>query len=178
MTEPAENLDISKTQTYQGKLLGLLGERDALTVLSSTANEIDKIVSGISEDKMRQRPFQGKWTPTEIIGHLCDAEYLYAYRVKMILCESTPDIHPIDQDLWVAGQKYNEYDSSILRHMFRNLRSYNLMLWKQMGAKEFLRKGRHVQRGEETLGLMLRMNAGHDLSHLDQLRRYLKAIEK
>jgi hypothetical protein len=36
----------------------------------------------------------------------------------------------------------------------------------------------HNERGPESLGLMLCMNAGHDLSHIDQLTRYLAAIEK
>ena len=38
--------------------------------------------------------------------------------------------------------------------------------------------GLHAERGEEKLGFMLRMNAGHDLSHIDQIRRYIAALEQ
>lgn len=176
MSEPATNIDFSSTKNYQDKLLTLLGESDPLSILESTPTELEKMISKYQALELRKRPFEGKWTPNEILGHLCDAEYLYAYRIKMILCEDHPDIHPMDQELWVTGQRYNDMDPTVLLNMFKHLRNFNLILWRGMGPKEFARTGRHVQRGEESLGLMIRMNAGHDLSHLDQLKRYLEAL--
>jgi hypothetical protein len=38
--------------------------------------------------------------------------------------------------------------------------------------------GRHNERGAESLAVMLRMQAGHDLSHLNQIDRYLCAIRE
>src|SRR5580704_5930397 len=37
---------------------------------------------------------------------------------------------------------------------------------------------RHNERGPESLGVMLRLLAGHDLSHLDQITRYIGAIQQ
>lgn len=36
---------------------------------------------------------------------------------------------------------------------------------------------RHNERGAESLGLVLRMMAGHDLSHVEQCHRYIEAAE-
>jgi len=82
----------------------------------------------------------------------------------------------MDQEKWVAGQRYNEREPRELLADFRALRGISLQLWRLVGPAEETRVGLHNERGEESLGLMRRMNAGHDLSHLAQITKYLKAI--
>lgn len=162
---------------YQQKLLGLLGNRDPIDILSKTADVLAGVVEQNSPEVLRTRPFPGKWTPNEVIGHLSDSEWVYGYRIRLILCQDNPVILGMDQDLWVAGQKHNDRQPKDLGALFRNLRAGNLALWKQMTPNDLKRVGRHNERGEESLGLMLKMNAGHDLSHIDQITRYLQAID-
>jgi len=49
------------------------------------------------------------------------------------------------------------------------------MFWKQIASQSLKRNGQHNERGPESLGIILRTLAGHDLSHLDQLQRYIGA---
>jgi hypothetical protein len=176
MATTAPAMEKGDTAAYQQKLLGLLGNRDPIEVMSKTADVLARIVEENSASVMQTRPFPGKWTPNEIIGHLSDSEWVYGYRVRLILCQDKPVILGMDQDLWVAGQKHNERQPKDLLAMFRNSRLANLELWRRLSSKDFERVGRHNERGEESLGLMFRMEAGHDLSHIDQIERYLKAI--
>jgi hypothetical protein len=169
-------VETGSTAAYQKKLMDLLGKQNPIDVLSRTADVLAHIVGENSRKKLQARPFEGKWTPCEILGHLCDSEWVYGYRVRLILCEENPTILGMDQDLWVAGQRYNEREPAELVEQFRHLRMYNLHNWKAMKPRDFERTGRHNERGPESLGLMLKMNAGHDLSHIDQITRYLKAI--
>jgi hypothetical protein len=164
-------------KAYQEKLLGLLGNRDPIAVMSETAGILARIVREHTAEQMRTRPFPGKWTPNEVIGHLTDSEWVYGYRVRLILCEDNPTILGMDQELWVEGQKHNDRDPSELVEMFRSLRNWNLHVWKSLGQKELQRTGNHNERGRESLGLMIRMEAGHDLSHIDQITRYLAAVK-
>ena len=94
-------IDISKTSAYSQKLMGLLGRREPFEVLASTADVLGKVVSAHAAAILRTRPFEGKWTPNEIIGHLADGEWVLGFRSRMILCEENPVILPMDQDLWV-----------------------------------------------------------------------------
>ena len=164
-------------KAYQDKLLGLLGKRDPIAVMSETANVIAGIVAKHTPKQMRTRPFPGKWTPNEVIGHLTDTEWVYGYRVRLILCEDTPTILGMDQDLWVTGQKHNDREPMELVEMFRGLRNYNLHVWRSLTPRDLERCGNHNERGKEALGLMIRMEAGHDLSHIDQITRYLAAVK-
>jgi hypothetical protein len=167
---------VSDPQAYREKLFKLLGDRNPLEVLAQTASTLADIVRKHSVTVLRTRPFEGKWTPNEVIGHLTDSEWVYGYRLRLILCEVNPIIVGTNQDLWVAGQRHNEREPSDLVEMFRTMRQFNLALWKRMSSADLQRTGQHNERGPESVGVMLGMMAGHDLSHLDQIIRYIQAV--
>jgi hypothetical protein len=163
-------------QIYRENLFKLLGDRDPLDVLAQTASVLNAIARKHSAAVLRTRPFEGKWTPNEVIGHLVDSEWVYGYRLRLVLCETDPAILGTSQERWVAGQRHNDREPAELVAIFRPMREFNLALWKRLSPADLQRSGRHNERGEESLGVMLRMMAGHDLSHLDQIARYLQAL--
>ncbi len=178
MATPQAGIHITDPQAYREKLFGLVGDQEPLEVLGQTAGKLEEIVRKYPATVLRARPFAGKWTPNEVLGHLTDSEWVYGYRLRLILCEENPTILGMDQNLWVTGQRHNEREPAEHAEMFRRMREYNLALWRQATPEDMKRTGMHNERGPEPLGLMLRMLAGHDLSHLEQCRRYAEAAEK
>jgi hypothetical protein len=130
-----------------------------------------------SGEVLHGRAIQGKWTPNEIIGHLTDSDWVYGYRLRLILCEDEPAILGIRQDAWVASLHHNEREPSELVEIFRTLRVLNLSVWRRMSQEDLQRSGQHNERGAESLAAMLQLLAGHDLSHLHQISRYIQALE-
>jgi DinB superfamily len=169
---------ISNPDAYRRKLLGLVGDRNPLDIMAQTADSLMDIVNRHTTAQMRTRPFEGKWTPNEVIGHLTDSEWVYGYRMRLILSEDEPTILGMDQDRWVAAQRLNEREPRELVEMFRALRKFNLAVWKQLTPDDNKRFGNHNERGKESLGDLLPMMAGHDLSHVDQIKRYLEAVKQ
>ncbi len=163
---------------YRERLFTLLGDQDPLEIMAQTAFILAEIVRTHPAAVLRTRPFERKWTPNEIIGHLVDGEWVYGYRLRLILCESNPMIMGTNQDSWVAAQRHNQREPSELVVMFRTLRQFNLALWKLMSPADLKRTGQHNERGPESLAVVLRMLAGHDLSHLDQISRYILAARR
>jgi len=178
MTTATAGVWVTNPDAYRRKLKDMLGSRDPITVMSETADTLAAIVKKHTPAQMRKRPFEGKWTPNEVIGHLTDSEWVYGYRLRLILSEDEPKILGMDQDKWVAAQRLNERDPAELVEMFRSLRKFNLAAWKQVTPADMKRFGHHNERGKESLGEMLPMLAGHDLSHIDQITRYLDAVKK
>jgi hypothetical protein len=178
MTTAQAGPGVSDPEAYREKMFKLLGDRKPLEVLAQTASTLADIVRKYSATVLRTRPFEGKWTPNEVIGHLTDSEWVYGYRLRLILCEDSPTILGTNQDLWVAGQRHNEREPSELVEMFRTMRQFNLAVWKRLSPADLKRTGQHNERGPESLDVMLRMLAGHDLSHLDQIARYLQAARQ
>jgi hypothetical protein len=169
---------MSASQAYREKMFNLLGERNPLEVLAQTAFTLAEIVGKQSTGVLHARPFEGKWTPNEVIGHLTDGEWVYGYRLRLILCEDSPAILGTNQDSWVAALRHNERRPSELVEIFRTLRQFNLAVWRRTSPADLERAGQHNERGPEALGVMLRLLAGHDLSHLDQITRYIQAVHQ
>jgi len=167
---------LAATAAYRQRLAVLLGSREPLDVLARTPDVLAATAREQGPQRLRVRPIEGKWTPLEVMGHFCDCEWVYGYRARLILCEEHPAILGMDQDLWVAGQHYNEREPIELAEEFRHLRKHNLRLWLSLNPQELARTGQHSERGPESLGLLRTLMAGHDLLHLDQLKRLLMAI--
>ena len=165
-------------QGYQENLFNLVGDRNPLEILAQTASTLGDIVSRHSATLLRRRPFEGKWTPNEVIGHLTDSEWVYGYRLRLILGEDAPPILGTKQDLWVAALRHNDREPSELVEIFRTLRHLNLAVWRSTPPEDLQRIGQHNERGSESLGMMLRLLAGHDVSHLAQITRYIEAARQ
>jgi hypothetical protein len=171
-------LAVSDPQAYRARLFQLLGDQDALDVLAQTASKLEKIVHEHPASLLRARPFADKWTPNEIIGHLTDSEWVYGYRLRLILSEDKPPILGTQQNQWVSELRHNDREPSELVNEFRTLRHLNLEQWRRMQRADFERAGQHNERGPESLDLLLRMLAGHDLSHLAQIDQYVEAVRQ
>jgi hypothetical protein len=175
MAAPQAGPPMDDHAAYRRKMEGLLGNRDPLDVFTKTADALETLLRSHPAEHFRRRPYPGKWTPGEILGHLADVEWVLGFRLRLVLCEDRPTLVGMNQELWVAGQGHAERDPASLVGEFRMLRTINLGLWRRLRSADLDRIGLHTERGPESVGHTLRMYAGHDLSHLDQLNRYLKA---
>ena len=177
MTTTQVGLAVSDPDAYRKNLFKLLGEREPLEVMAETASKLERIVREHPAAVLRARAFAGKWSVNEVIGHLVDSEWVYGYRLRLILSEDNAPIVGTQQDQWVSGLRHNQRDPGELVEEFRALRELNLAQWKRTLPAELERAGQHNERGPESLGLLLRMLAGHDLSHLQQIERYVEAAK-
>jgi len=176
MTTTQAGLSLSTGDAYREKMFKLLGDQNPLEVMGQTASKLADIAERHPATVLRTRPFAGKWTPNEVIGHLTDTEWVYGYRLRLILSEDNPTILGTQQDAWVAKLRYNELEPRKLVEIFRTLRELNLEEWRRASTDDLRRTGRHNERGPESLDAMLRLLAGHDLNHLDQINRYIQAV--
>ena len=177
MSRMSDRIELTDPQAYIAKLRNLVGDRDGLEVLAETPAALSKLIDGVPAETCRCRPFAEKWTPNEIIGHLIDTEWVFGYRTRSIACDDNPSIYGIDQEKWVNAQHYNECEASDLVATFSTLRSINLRFWKSLTPEQRQRRCQHNERGQEKLDTFMAFIPGHDLSHIDQLTRYLAAVE-
>ena len=61
----------------------------------------------------------------------------------------------------------------------RRIRAVDLDFWRSLDDSELARTGHHPGAGIDiSLHLLRRIQAGHDLSHLDQLERFLEQLSR
>jgi hypothetical protein len=146
-------------------------------VLRGTLTALPAALAGLAPaDALRpERP--GKWSVRHVVQHLADSELATGYRLRLVLAHDRPPLTPYDQDLFAERLRYSEVRLEDALEQFLALRRANLRLWEGLSAADLERAGLHGERGEESLGRMRRMNAGHDLLHLRQVERVRRAVE-
>ncbi len=134
-------------------------------------------VSGVPEPLLKRKPAPDKWSIHEIVGHLADAELIFAYRFRQILADKDPKFAPIDQDAWAERLGYTEAAIPELIAQFGVNRFHNLRLLRRVGLEAFGKSGFHPERNRQvTLEEMFQYWVGHGPNHLAQIERLKKAV--
>jgi DinB family protein len=161
---------------YTRAVLGLLGDRDPVPVLERTPVLVAEQLAGLAGADLARPERPGKWSMLHVVRHLADSDLVWGYRLRRILAEDRPSIHGYDQDLWSEHLHYERADAAESLAELRAVRTGNLRLIRPLGPAELARVGVHTERGEESIAHLLRMYAGHDILHLNQMERIRSSL--
>jgi hypothetical protein len=164
---------VKQPAEYQRELLALLGGRDPVAVLAQTPAAMRSRAAGLSDDVLRRRPEPGEWSALEVLGHVWDAEVVFAFRARMILAQDEPRLAGFDQDLWTELPRPPFAE---LLAAFDALRTVDLSLASATPPADWARSGMHEERGPTSFRLLLETMAGHDLAHLKQFDQTVAAV--
>lgn len=171
LTETVPAIPVDKPGEYAQGLLNRLGDRDPLVVLAGLGAAVRRVFDGLSDEVICRPELPGKWSMIEVAQHLADSEIVVGFRLRMILAHDRPEIAAYDQDLWADRLRYREAKLAEVLEQLGALRAANLRIARRLTPDELARVGVHAERGAESAGYLLRLVAGHDLVHLDQLAR-------
>ncbi len=160
-------------QQYTKRILGHAEGKQPLAVQAATPKKLERMIKGMSTAKLRKRPAPDKWSIGEILTHLSEAEIAGSWRMRLILGAPGTPVAAFDQDAWVKSGHYDKRDPRKSLELFRTLREANIAMLKSLTPEQWKHYGMHAERGQETIEHMVRMFAGHDLNHLQQIERIL-----
>ena len=166
----------AETEVYVAGLLGLLANQAPLEVLRNTPAALEQFLATVPAQILAVPEAPGKWAIRDVCAHLADSELVGGVRLRMVLAHDRPTIIGYDQDLWTDRLRYREVDVRNALEQFTVLRRSNLRLWHNLTPADLLRVGVHNERGEESLGHMRNLYAGHDILHLNQLNRIRQTV--
>jgi hypothetical protein len=157
--------------SYRERILGLLGDAEPIASLETTAARIQETVKRLGPAGL-ERPYgPGKWTGRQVLAHLADCELAIGFRIRQILAEENHHIQGFDEGAW--ARRYATMDADVAAASLLATRRWNLALLRSLGPADLERQAIHPDRGPETLGVVIRHLAGHDINHLRQLESLL-----
>ena len=154
---------------YRERMLSLLADRSPGEAMDAARKRIEGLVDQLGEEGFSRSYGPGKWTAREILVHLADAELATGFRIRQALAEENHTVQVWDQDLWAT--RYGDFGARLAARTFGAVRSWNLALIRTLSAEDLARPVMHPERGIESIGLMIRILAGHDINHLAQLEQ-------
>jgi hypothetical protein len=156
---------------YAKAVLGLVGGREPMSVLRETPAAAARAIEGLSPAQLRTPEAAGKWSIAQVLRHLADSDLVWGWRLRLILAQDRPPLTGYDQDLWAERLHYADADPMQALEELRVLRRGNLGLLDRATPQDLERVGVHAERGEESVGYLRGLYAGHDLLHLRQIAR-------
>jgi hypothetical protein len=160
-------------QQYTQRLVSYTEDKEPMLLQRAAPKKFAALLKGKQKKRLMRRPAPGKWSVAEIVAHLADAEMVIGWRLRQILSTNGVSIQAYDQDVWASTFDYAHRDPSQSLESFRVLRESNLALLKAVPRTTWENYGVHQERGNESVGHLVRMVAGHDLNHLRQVEAIL-----
>jgi hypothetical protein len=163
---------------YTQRLLGYLDGKPGLRVQQATPKKLALLTKRLDRKKLALRPAPDRWSVAEILAHLADAELVIGWRLRLILTSNGAAIQAYDQDAWATTFNYRRRNPKESLERFRVLRESNVALLKAAPKNLLENYGMHAERGKETISHLMNLVAGHDLNHMQQIERIVKAPRK
>jgi uncharacterized damage-inducible protein DinB len=163
---------------YTQRMIGYAAGSKPLKVQQATPKKLANLIKRLDKRQFSYRPAPGKWSITEILAHLADAELVGGWRMRLILGQNGTPIQAFDQDAWATTFSYSRRAPKTSLATFTALRQNNLALLKSIPKPLWENYGMHAERGKETITHIVGMFAGHDLNHLRQVEELAKQSRK
>jgi len=160
-------------EQYTERILSYIEGKEPLAVQASTAERLNQLIKSVANSELRRRPASEKWSVSEIVAHLADAEIVISYRLRLVLGSPGTTIDAYDQGSWAVSGHYGDRDPQKSLEQFRVMREANLLLLELLKPEQWKHYGMHSERGQESIERMVRMHAGHDVNHLRQIENIL-----
>ena len=161
------------TPSYLDRIRSYAEGKDPLAMQQATAEVVALLLEGVPDERLKGRPEPQKWSVVEIIAHLAEDELVTSWRYRQMLEAPGCALAGFDQNLWEQLGNYGTWSVNEALEMFRLLRQANLRMLGNLSAEQWQAFGVHAERGRITVQDLAAHMAGHDLNHVEQIRRIL-----
>jgi len=165
--------DATEYAVYFGRYISQAEGNDLIAALTSNIAQTRHLLRPLTEAQALHRYAEGKWSVKEVIGHLIDAERVFAYRALRYVRLDPNQLHSFDENAFVANARFDSIPLSDLTEEFSLLRQANILFFRYLNDEQLSRAG--VANGNRmsvrALGWTI---AGHEVHHRRILEeRYL-----
>jgi uncharacterized damage-inducible protein DinB len=165
---------VDEYAAYYGKYVDQVTGNDVVSTLRAQIGETAATLRAVSDSDSLKRYAEGKWSLREVVGHLVDAERIFAYRALRIGRGDETPLPGFDQDPYIAAAGFDRRDWNGLIDEFEVVRRSTVMLLDGLDAEAWGRRGT-ASNNPVTVRAIAFVIAGHELHHMKIVReRYLK----
>jgi uncharacterized damage-inducible protein DinB len=153
---------------YHGYIDKVPGEQIG-EYLASQLGEVGRLLAPIDDAAARFRYAPEKWSVKEVLGHLCDSERIFAYRVLRIGRADTTPLPGFDENAYVPPAGFDTRPLAELLREFQAVRASTIALVEGLPPEAWQRRGQASGKSISTRALAYIM-VGHVTHHLAVLR--------
>jgi len=149
---------------YYDRYISLVKDGDILNTLDQQRREMMLLLSGRDDEDGDFRYAPDKWSAKEVLGHVCDAERVFAYRaLRFARADSTP-LAGFEQDDYVRNGPFARRPLCDVVEDFIAVRRATLSLLRDLDEAAWTRRGT-ANKNEVSVRALAYIIAGHELHH-------------
>ena len=155
--------------SFYERYLSLVPEGDVLDLLSRQAEDTQALLQPLSAERALHRYAPGKWSVTEVAGHLCDAERIFSYRA---LCFARGDKTPLpgfDEEAYTPQAGFDRRGLPHVLAELRVLRQATVLMFRGLDEAAGQRRGT-ANGSPMSVRAAAYVIAGHERHHVGVLR--------
>lgn len=137
MARPAKGSYFSHYEGY----MSLVEENDLQQAFASRENLIDNFFNSIDESRTTRGYAPGKWTLKELLQHLIDCEWIFAYRALCVARGELNSLPGFDEDAYATNSEANSRSWTSLCDEFDQLRKSTKRLFDSFSPLQLNRLG-------------------------------------
>lgn len=166
--------DASEYASYFGRYISQVEGNNLFAALTSGMENTLALLAPLTETQALHRYAEGKWSIKEVMGHIIDAERIFAYRALRYARADQAQLHSFDENAFVANARFDAVPLQDLASEFALVRQANLLLFRQFNDEEWSRVG-VANQNRMSVRAMAWTIAGHEVHHRRILaERYLR----
>jgi uncharacterized damage-inducible protein DinB len=168
-TRPADD----EFAPYYARYIAAVPDGDVLDTLERQLEEMVALMDRFGEAGGSHRYAEGKWSVKEVLGHIADAERIFAYRALCAARGEQGSLPGFDENAYVANANFDGRTLNSLLGELTATRRATLALFRSLDSATLAR--RVVANGVPVSARALAwIVAGHERHHQNLLReRYL-----
>lgn len=146
---------------------------DIAATLTAQIDDTASLLAHLSDEQALHRYATGKWSIKEVVGHVADAERVFAYRILRFARGDATPLAGFDENQYVPAGRFDDRSLADLIGEFRAVRAATTVLLRGLPFDSLDRRG--TANGVPlTARAIAWTTAGHELHHRHILReRYL-----
>lgn len=163
----------SEHNPYYSKYIDRVPAGDIIAQLETQAEESVRLLAGLTAEQAEHRYAPGKWSIKEVVGHIADAERIFAYRALRIGRGDATPLASFDENTYVPTGEFGARTLADLIAEFRAVRAATVAMYRGFPVAAMTRLGTASDSPASVRALAWTI-AGHELHHMNILReRYL-----
>ena len=154
---------------YYGTYIARVPAGDLAGILATQGASTQRLLALLGDARARHRYAPEKWSVKEVIGHLADAERVFAYRARRFARADESPLAGFDEKAYVPIADFDRRPLAALLAEFAAVRAATLALVTSLDEAAWRRQGTANGAGVSVRALAC-IIAGHELHHLAILR--------
>jgi hypothetical protein len=162
LTKPQAN----EHSPYFSRYIDLVPDGDLMRTLEEQHRVTQKMLAPLSAEKAKYRYADGKWSVTEVVGHLADTERIFAYRALRFARGDTTPLPGYNEVAYTPAGQFDARSLGDVLGEFTAVRGATIALLRGLPDDSFTRSG-HADGKPCSVRALAYIIAGHELHHVN-----------